>query len=87
MLTVDVGGDQITLYTQEDVAQMLGVTRRTVVDYIRKNRIKTVLLNRHRLIPAGELARYLTARADDHPAGHMTVNIDLSDWENMETLI
>lgn len=86
MLTVDVAGQTVTLYTTADLADMLGVSVRTAKDYVRRGRIRTVLLNRHHLIPDVELMRYLTARADDHPAGRRTEDIDLTNWENMETL-
>lgn len=65
-MTVDVGGETLTLYTRAEAAALLGVTERTMTDYVRRGRIATVLVDRHRLIPAWALKAYLIA-ADRRP--------------------
>lgn len=87
-MTVTIGGEAITLYTRAEAAALLGVTERTMTDYVRRGRIATILLNRHRLIPAWALKAYLMA-ADRRPrrdgsGGRKESTPDL--FENEETL-
>lgn len=94
-VTVTIGGEAITLYTRAEAAALLGVTERTMTDYVRRGRIATILLNRHRLIPAWALKEYLTAgnrrpRRDGgrmDSSGGMDGGEDLLSWENRETLL
>ncbi len=87
-MTVDIGGETLILYTRAEAAALLGVTERTMTDYVRRGRIATILLNRHRLIPAWALKAYLMA-ADRRPrrdgSGRKESTPDL--YENEETLL
>lgn len=88
MLTVDIAGKDVVLYSTEDVATMLHVSIRTARDYIKKGRLPTVLIDRHPLIPAAALHDFLTAadrrKYRDGSGGRKDSTPDL--FENEETL-
>lgn len=93
MLTVTVAGEPLALYTLEEVAAMLGVRQLdTVRGYLRRAGVRTVLIDRHKMVPAGELRRFLTA-TDRRPrayALHLDTPQDPEDedlWTNEETLL
>lgn len=91
MLTVDIAGNDVVLYSTADVATMLHVSVRTARDYIKKGRLPTVLIDRHPLIPAAALRDFLTA-ADRRPhrdgiGGRKDSGADFFEIENEEVLI
>jgi excisionase family DNA binding protein len=60
------------LLTPEDVAKRLQVSPHTVIDYLRKGRLKGIKLAKHWRIREEELQRFLTAHERDGTAeeGH-----------------
>lgn len=93
VVTVTIAGEDLTLYRLEEVAQMLGVRQLdTVRGYLRRAGVRTVLIDRHKMVPAGELRRFLTA-TDRRPrayAPHLDTPQDPEDedlWSNEETLL
>ena len=91
-VTVDIDGQAVTLYTRQEAAALLGVTVRTISTYIRRGHIATVLLNRHKMIPAWALKAYLLGRPRRDggrmdSGGGMDGGEDIYTWENRETLL
>lgn len=60
-MTVTVAGEPLALYTLAEMADMLGVTKETALEYVRRAGMRRVLIGKRKMIPAGELRRFLTA--------------------------
>lgn len=88
MLTVTVAGEPLTLYTLEEVADMLSVTDETALQYVRRAGMRRVLIGKRKMIPAGELRRFLTAGDRKPYTPRREAPQELEDiWTNEETLL